>query len=287
VIGYELINEPWAGNYIANPALVLPGIAGLLNLQPLYDKLAKAIRSVDNKTLIFYEPVVWGVRLNGKYFGTGFDHVPGGEDYRDRSVLSYHYYCMILALDPVPGNDSTPVFQRVFCDDVEGPAVLKSVQVDINRLGGSGFLTEFGACHGSPTCDEQLRWSLNAADTAFQSWAYWGVVRDATTTVDRLARVYARAIAGRPLYSYYIPDQDQRYFLLTYSIDTTIQQPTEIFVPDVHFPNASYGVSVSDGLKWKVNPTNPSIVLVEPSDELLQSGKTTAVVTVKIQPIMP
>ena len=32
------------------------------------------------------------VRLNGKYFGTGFTHVPGGDDYRDRSVLSYHYY---------------------------------------------------------------------------------------------------------------------------------------------------------------------------------------------------
>jgi endoglycosylceramidase len=38
----------------------LPGIAGAKNLQPLYEKIAKAIRSVDNNTLIFYEPVTWG-----------------------------------------------------------------------------------------------------------------------------------------------------------------------------------------------------------------------------------
>ncbi len=57
---YELINEPWVGNFFVNPALFLPGIAGLKNLQIFYDKLANAIRSVDKKTLIFYEPVTYG-----------------------------------------------------------------------------------------------------------------------------------------------------------------------------------------------------------------------------------
>jgi endoglycosylceramidase len=57
---YELINEPWVGNFFANPMLLFPGIAGLLNLQVFYDKLALAIRSVDNETLIFYEPVTYG-----------------------------------------------------------------------------------------------------------------------------------------------------------------------------------------------------------------------------------
>jgi endoglycosylceramidase len=57
---YEIINEPWAGNYLVNPALVLPGIAGATNLQPFYEKIARAIRAVDNDTLIFYEPVTWG-----------------------------------------------------------------------------------------------------------------------------------------------------------------------------------------------------------------------------------
>lgn len=57
---YELINEPWAGDYIDNPLLILPGVAGATNLQPFYEKLSMAIRSVDNDTLIFYEPVTWG-----------------------------------------------------------------------------------------------------------------------------------------------------------------------------------------------------------------------------------
>lgn len=57
---YELINEPWAGNYIANPTILLPGLAGAKNLQPFYEKIAAHIRSVDNDTLIFYEPVTWG-----------------------------------------------------------------------------------------------------------------------------------------------------------------------------------------------------------------------------------
>jgi endoglycosylceramidase len=50
----------WVGNFFTNPALLFPGIAVLKNFQSFYDKLANAIRSVDNKTLIFYEPVTYG-----------------------------------------------------------------------------------------------------------------------------------------------------------------------------------------------------------------------------------
>lgn len=59
-LSYELINEPWVGNYLADPLLLLPGEAGAKNLQPFYEKIAKSIRSVDNDTLIFYEPVTFG-----------------------------------------------------------------------------------------------------------------------------------------------------------------------------------------------------------------------------------
>jgi endoglycosylceramidase len=61
--------------------------------------------------------------------GTGFTHVPGGDQYRDRSVLSYHYYCTILQLVPVPGNTTIPIFDRLLCDDVEGPALIRSLLV--------------------------------------------------------------------------------------------------------------------------------------------------------------
>ena len=67
VMGYELINEPWAGDVISRPSLFEPGIAGRHNLFPMYEKIAKAIREVDNVTIIMTEPVTWGVVLNGKH----------------------------------------------------------------------------------------------------------------------------------------------------------------------------------------------------------------------------
>lgn len=42
ILGAELINEPWAGDVIHRPTLLLPKIADLKNFQPAYDKLAAA-----------------------------------------------------------------------------------------------------------------------------------------------------------------------------------------------------------------------------------------------------
>ena len=49
ILGYELINEPWAGDIYADPGLMLPTIADKKNLQPAYDHLNKAIRAKDNE----------------------------------------------------------------------------------------------------------------------------------------------------------------------------------------------------------------------------------------------
>ncbi|CAF2690929.1 unnamed protein product [Rotaria sp. Silwood2] len=281
ILGYELINEPWAGNYLADPALLLPGIAGSKNLQPFYDKLANAIRSVDDKTLIFYEPVTYGVRLNGKLFGTGFSHVPGGKAYRDRSVLSYHYYCTILAINPVPGSDTIPVFDRVLCNDIEGPAVFQSVKNELFRLGGAGFLTEFGGCDGSSVCDNQLEAGMLEADKYLQSWTYWGNSYSSMALIERLSRVYARAIAGTPISMAYHPDK--RVFNLYYYADKTINKPTEIYVPFLHYPQASYNVIVNRYLKWKVDPTDSNIILVEPSQHFMNSIFKKVIGTVEIR----
>ena len=49
ILGYELINEPWAGDIYADPGLLLPTTAAIKNLQPAYDHLNKAIRAKDNQ----------------------------------------------------------------------------------------------------------------------------------------------------------------------------------------------------------------------------------------------
>ena len=55
-------------------------MAGRENLQSLYDHLNTVIRSVDENTLIFYEPVTWSVFVASQEAGTGFSGVPGGPE---------------------------------------------------------------------------------------------------------------------------------------------------------------------------------------------------------------
>jgi endoglycosylceramidase len=54
VLGYELINEPWAGDVISDPLLLIPGVADRKNLAPMYDNINTAIRKVDSNHLIFF-----------------------------------------------------------------------------------------------------------------------------------------------------------------------------------------------------------------------------------------
>ena len=59
VLGYELLNEPWAGDVYRHPELLSneSGLADAVHLQPLYTYLHNAIRAVDNDTILFYEPM--------------------------------------------------------------------------------------------------------------------------------------------------------------------------------------------------------------------------------------
>ncbi len=71
----QIINEPFAGDIYRYPELLLPGVAGRRNLQQVYDAVAPAIRAQDPDHLVFYEPVTWGMVLNGNVLGSGFEQV--------------------------------------------------------------------------------------------------------------------------------------------------------------------------------------------------------------------
>ncbi|KAI6660971.1 EGCase [Oopsacas minuta] len=144
VIGYELINEPWLGDLYTKPWLVDPGEADLRNLAPLYQKLSSAIREVDQNHVIMFEPVTWAD------LGTGFKEVPGGDLYRNRSVLSYHYY--------VPPD--MPFVKEQF----------EVRMADLEKLKCGGFLTEYAICGNGADLIEKV---LNACDEYKQSWTGW------------------------------------------------------------------------------------------------------------------
>jgi len=59
IIGYEILNEPIGANAYKNAADVLqPGVSNNKFLLGAYKKIYKAIREVDQKTLIFFEPSI-------------------------------------------------------------------------------------------------------------------------------------------------------------------------------------------------------------------------------------
>jgi endoglycosylceramidase len=188
----------------------------------------------------------------------------------------------MLDIIPVPGGDPIPVFERVYCDDIEGPALFRSVRTDLLRTGGSSLLTEFGGCDGSPVCDDQLDFVLDTADEYLQSWIFWGDVIGRPDAIKHLSRVYARAVAGQLLGMQYIPQE--RVFYLSYFINPAIKQPTEIYIPSILFPQQSYNITVNSALKWRVDPSNINVILVEPNEQLVKSKDQAVVGSIDIHP---
>ena len=140
VIGYELMNEPFAGNVYKDPLLLVPGVADREKLQPMYDTVNTAIRSVDTKHLILFQGVTWEVVLPiGERYG--FEHVPGGAAWANKSVLSWH--CSVTP-------KATP-----------DPKYFGWKESEIKRLGSAGWVTEIGPSQ------------MDLADQFKLSWMHW------------------------------------------------------------------------------------------------------------------
>jgi len=212
VLGYELMNEPWAGDVIADPLLYLPGEAGRKNLMPSYKHVAASIRQVDNETAIFFEPVTWGMVMNGKVTGSGFTETPD-----KNSVLTYHYYCWFA--DSGDGSKPYSNLKKSDCDGSSnklglGPRVFKAIDKDRRDLQAPVFMSEWGG--KSPQASQahsksfvEISEVMDLSDEYFSSWTFYDLVSiftDASVPFsDReydilrtFARPYAQAIAGVP-----------------------------------------------------------------------------------------
>ena len=148
-IGYEIINEPWAGNIIKNPLLLTPSYAENHNLLPFYNKIISYIREYDKNHIIFFETVTWNI------FKIGFNSLPYDE--MNNIGLSYHIY--------TPPNINPNLAFKYRMDDLDKYNIV-------------GYLTEFD--YGSGNFDSNnkkemnnLMNILNNSDNYLQSWAVW------------------------------------------------------------------------------------------------------------------
>ena len=262
IIGYDMINEPMCGDFYSDPTLLLPGVAGRKNLQGFYDTVAAAIRKHDDRHILFYEPVTWGMVFSGNASGSGFDHVPGGDTYRNRSAYSYHYYCH----DYVTDMPERPVVRKVVCDDGIAPEIYRSVQADLNRIGGAAMQTEGMQCNNGDKNHSECVDNRNELDQRLFSWIDWNFGLDdgtpgAEQQATRWARTYAHAVAGAPLNMSY--DPHTKAFDFCFRMEAVIQAPTEIFASTKYVYPQGFVVSTSTG---NVHTTvEGDLVYVEPA----------------------
>ena len=324
VLGYELINEPFVGDIYQAFSLMLPGLAGSLNLAPLYEKAAAEIRKVDSETIIFYEPVIWSyfppvdenpvldslltnllntmdifnfrmffeaicgpmvdetIKIDGKMIdskvdilGPGFTHVPGGSNYENRSVLSWHYYCATFT-----GNATLDtILGQFMCDVVTAPQFFNTVQSRIEEIGGGSMLTEFGLCTPNATNPGdgntiECNAVMHLADRYFQSWTYWDTSDEdkfwdannqlINETVSVFSRPFPLSTNGMPKSLDF--DPKRKTFEFTFELNCmNSYMATEIYVPYLTF-RSHFEIDMSDGLHWKWSESKSHIIEVSQND---------------------
>lgn len=242
VLGYDLLNELWPGSQwptCANPA-GCPAFDRAV-LTPFSTRVLNAIREVDRRKIVFYEPQVL---FNN---GAASNHGDTGDG---RAGFSFHLYC----LSGVLTGGSTG------CDTLE-PLVFQNAKEQAARNGDALMLSEFAA---TDDIDVITR-VTDLADrfmVSWQQWAYWnadpvagvqggeGLIHDINKppTGDNVKRAklraaerpYPRVVAGTP--QRYGFDTRSRTFELRYSTYGPDGQRfrrtkaiTEVTVPRIHY----------------------------------------------------
>jgi len=261
------------GNIYEDPKLLLPGYADATNLQPFYDIISRVIRTNAPQQLVFFEKSLIDLSLAG----TGLSHAPGGAQFTNQSVYSYHIYC---------GKPDGSVLE---CDG-ETTLEFEVAMNDAKKLGTISFLTEFGASSNDTKQMSEINLLMNEAEQRLQSFSYWQFkfFEDLTSQnsleslydtngqlelnkVSTLSRTYFRAVTGTLLFSYFDPYGGR--YTATFSLNTGIFTSSEIYLnEDIHYPNGfSVSIYPPESVSWRKAAKN---ILLLTATNSAQNGQS-------------
>jgi endoglycosylceramidase len=252
LLGYDLINEPWAGSQF--PTCANTEGCRAFEEGPLTALQAKAtaqIRKHDRESIVWYEPVVTS------QFGTKYWTPTPNAD--PRAAFSFHIYCLVGATQ---NAESCDALEQLSMDNAQARATEND---------DPSLLSEFGATTDLRVVERQAA----RADRAMISWSWWHYCAcdDPTTAgpgdvqalvsdpakppeganvfedkLRALVRPYPQAVAGTPLA--FAWDPAAKTFTFAYDVRAAggarrfpAGAPTEVFVPRLHFPDG-YKVEV-------------------------------------------
>jgi endoglycosylceramidase len=240
VIGYDLMNEPWGGDLVKT---VITGDFERYQLAAFYERIIPAIRAVDPDKYIMFEPAPAPVTYGQP------SRLPAISDSRAESRIVYapHQY----AFDTHEGLGYTGGAKSQVRDWE------RCRRGEVRKHGNVPLVCgEFGLSPQQPGFDEYLVDILDVFDRNNWHWAYWSndlggwspldPEREETAILPYLVRTYPRATSGI-LHNFHF-DWDTKEFSMEMTTTAT-GMPTEIFVPDRHYPNG-WQLSVEGSDNW-------------------------------------
>jgi endoglycosylceramidase len=241
VLGYDLYNEPT----MATKELFS---FEQRYLQPFYEQIIPAIREVDNNNWIFYEPSALGVNQGLK---SRLDVLKDPREGAPRLVYFPHIYT--IDLDVSGKYIGWPIFLSNWASNRNR---------EIKKQKSPMLVGEFGLDLKAKGSEDFLRETMNMLDKTSSGWTYWAYMEnDRWTTftqdasvkdkTDIVFRPYPKAVAGHPI-SYGF-DIETKEFWLDFTSDVKLNAPTEIYIPENHYPKGWELKIDQDEKLWKTN----------------------------------
>ena len=280
VLAYELLNEPWLGDYVKDPSIFLEaGAAEKKTVGPFMQRMHARVRDEDPDTPTLFSPA----EINNRFMRrVGYE-----EGFLPGEPMAFHVYC-ITGTD---GDGPTTPITKGICHFNDAFQLTQRTS-DLRRLKTAGFVTEFGAVSASNTGLAEVRFVLEHLDKASPplSWTFWSGVPGNATYRQELARPYPRAVAGQTRYLAF--DAPRQNFTLKFephaaaATAAAAAADTEIFVSSkLVYPNGWTATATPAGCCDITTRAADGMLVVRVVEDTIKEGEGgVGVVTVNVLP---